>query len=541
MRNMIAKNRLLNASLLLLVAMLFVVFASEDSEAATHTVDKIGGSDYTNITHAVENASAGDTIRVASRTYHDAVDANKKLNFIGGNYGVDLGYLYDCNEGDMVAKYSLDENNPSEVGDGVWCHDNTGDVEGATTAGGLWGNGLDFDGTNDYVEIADDSAFDSDVISISAWVNLDDNDTDLRNIFSNYESTSGSTKGYKTLVNDNAKFQFAFGWGSSSGSCSSVKDIPENTWTFLTATYDKSSIKLYINGELDNSCGYSNSISDTAYKQIIGASDHNNDGSYDDFFDGTLDDVTIWDSAITASNIEKIYWGGDYVKPVVNASAGDYAFKLSADESTLRGFEIQYSGSDVGATGDVGVSIVADEVELYNNHFRFNVHAIRVHNSDDVVINSASMHCDGSALDKGLVVSGSKRLLVEYGDYQCADEVGISIQYGGSSIFKNIYFYGNKIGIKIDQSTNNYFNESNFHNNEDVGILFFGADNNTVYDTNFNYEKYAISFTREAENNTIRDVEFSILTKYWQNVLSECMPNSFDTTHPVGVDSADKS
>ena len=145
---------------------------------------------------------------------------------------------------------------------------------------------------------------------------------------------------------------------------------------------------------------------------------------------------------------------------------------MSADESTLRGFEIQYSGSDVGATGDVGVSIVADEVELYNNHFRFNVHAIRVHNSDDVVINSASMHCDGSALDKGLVVSGSKRLLVEYGDYQCADEVGISIQYGGSSIFKNIYFYGNKIGIKIDQSTNNYFNESNFHNNEDVGILF---------------------------------------------------------------------
>ena len=514
MKKMSAKNRMLNASLLLLVAMLFVVFASEDSEAATHTVDNLGGSDYTNITHAVENASAGDTIRVASRTYHDAVDANKKLNFIGGNYGIDIGYLYDCNEGDLVAKYSLDEINPSEVEDGVWCHDITGEVEGATTSAGIWSNGLDFDGTNDYVEIADDSAFDSDVISITAWVNIDDNDTDFRTIFSKYESTSGSEKGYKALVNSDAKFQFVFGQGSSSGGCSSVKEIPENTWTLLTATYDKSSIKLYIDGELDNSCNYSTSISDTAHKQVIGASDHNNDGTYDDFFDGTLDDVTIWNSAITASNIEKIYWGGDYVKSVVNASGGDYAFKLSADESTLRGFEIQYSGSDVGATGDVGVSIVADEVKLYSNHFRFNVHAIRVHNSDDVVINSASMHCDGSALDKGLVVSGSKRLLVEYGDYQCADEVGISIQYGGSSIFKNIYFYGNKIGIKIDQSTNNYFNESNFHSNEDVGILFFGADNNTVHDTNFNYEKYAISFTREAENNTIRDVEFSNTYNY---------------------------
>ena len=31
--------------------------------------------------------------------------------------------------------------------------------------------------------------------------------------------------------------------------------------------------------------------------------------------------------------LKKYTWGGDYVKPVVNASAGDYAFKLSADES----------------------------------------------------------------------------------------------------------------------------------------------------------------------------------------------------------------
>ena len=82
MRNMIAKNRLLNASLLLLVAMLFVVFASEDSEAATYSVDNVGGSDYTNITMAVDNASAGDTIRVASRNYHDAVEIDKKLTLI---------------------------------------------------------------------------------------------------------------------------------------------------------------------------------------------------------------------------------------------------------------------------------------------------------------------------------------------------------------------------------------------------------------------------------------------------------------------------
>ena len=166
-KKMIAKNRLANAGLLLLVAMLFFVFISDDSEAATHTVDKFGGSDYTNITQAVENASAGDTIKVASRTYHDNVTVNKKVTLIGGNYGINLDDLYDCNNGDLIAKYSLDETNPSEVNDGVWCDDLTGDVEGATTAAGLWGNGLDFDGTNDYVTIDDDDAFDSDVISVT--------------------------------------------------------------------------------------------------------------------------------------------------------------------------------------------------------------------------------------------------------------------------------------------------------------------------------------------------------------------------------------
>ena len=123
---MIAKNRFVNAGLLLLVAMLFFVFVSDDSEAATHTVDKFGGSDYTNITQAVDNASAGDIIRVASRNYHDAVEVDKKLTIIGGNYGSEMGNLYDCNNGDLVAKYSLDEEDPSEVEDGVWCDELNG-------------------------------------------------------------------------------------------------------------------------------------------------------------------------------------------------------------------------------------------------------------------------------------------------------------------------------------------------------------------------------------------------------------------------------
>ncbi|MEC7416377.1 MAG: LamG-like jellyroll fold domain-containing protein, partial [Candidatus Thermoplasmatota archaeon] len=512
---MLTRNNFVNAGLLFLVAMLFFVFVSDDSEAATYTVDKFGGSDYTNITQAVDNASAGDTIRVASRNYHDAVEVDKKLTIIGGNYGIEMGNLYDCNNGDLVAKYSLDEEDPSEVDDGVWCHDNNGDVEGASTEAGVWDNGLDFDGSNDYVEIDDASVFDSDVISISAWVNLDDNDTGIRTIFSKYESDSDSVKGYTTLIDENAKFKFVFGMGSSSGACESVKEIPENTWKLLTATYDKSSIKLYIDGELDNSCNYSNSISDTSNKQIIGASDHNNDGNYDDFFDGTLDEVTIWDDALTSSDIEKIYWGGDFVRPVVNASGGDYVFKLAAAKSQLKYFEVQYSGSTTGeSTGDAGVLITADEVQLHDNLFRYNTFGVRIVSSDDVQLHYTFMHCDYSSLDRGIISYSSDNLLVYGGDFHCADEFGIVILYGEGNIFDNINLQYNDIGIKAAYTKNSYFNNSYFNDNTNVGLLLFGADNNTIYNSDFNSEKYAISFTREAENNTIKDVDFSNTDSY---------------------------
>ena len=97
---MVAKNRrIVNASILLLISLLFLFLVSGNSEATTYKVDSLGGSDYTNITQAVENASAGDTINIASRNYFDAVDVDKRLTIIGGNYGVSLNNLYSyCND-----------------------------------------------------------------------------------------------------------------------------------------------------------------------------------------------------------------------------------------------------------------------------------------------------------------------------------------------------------------------------------------------------------------------------------------------------------
>ena len=190
------QSRLTNFALLLLATLLFLVFVSDESEAATITVDKFGGADYTNITQAVDNASASDTIKIAARTYHDAVEVDKILTILGGNEGVDAGAIFDpsCNSGELVARYRLDENGGCDVDDDIWCDDLDGDVEGASWATGVWESGLDFDGSNDYVEIEDDDAFDlTSEISIDEWINIDSLSSGYNMIVSKQESgTSGS-------------------------------------------------------------------------------------------------------------------------------------------------------------------------------------------------------------------------------------------------------------------------------------------------------------------------------------------------------------
>ena len=93
---MVSDKRTACSGLLLLAALFLLVLVTPDSEAATYTVDNIDdGADYSNITQAVDNASAGDTIRVAARTYYDAVDVDKRLTIIGGNYDISLDGLYN--------------------------------------------------------------------------------------------------------------------------------------------------------------------------------------------------------------------------------------------------------------------------------------------------------------------------------------------------------------------------------------------------------------------------------------------------------------
>jgi len=260
---MIRQSRLANVALLFLATLIFLVFVSDDSEAATYTVDNLGGSDYTNITQAIDNASAGDTISVASRTYYDAVDVDKRLTLTGGNYGVSMGDLYynTCNSGDLVTHYKFDQSSGDTAYDQIWCEDYNGDIEGASWTTGVWDRALEFDG-NDYVEIAHDDDFNfTSAMSISAWINWDD--VDQRQIIaSTYTNVEGGSDrgGFIFRTTTDSKIRFSYAYSSDSAYCESESELDNDKWYLATAVFTDSSIQIYLNDELDNTCSVTDSM-----------------------------------------------------------------------------------------------------------------------------------------------------------------------------------------------------------------------------------------------------------------------------------------
>jgi len=88
--------------------------------------------------------------------------------------------------------------------------------------------------------------------------------------------------------------------------------IDTSAWNFIALTYNKSKLKLYINGVLVNETIFSYSINTNPFDLIIG-----------DDFNGTIDDVRIYNKSLSASEILQHY-NNQY-----NTGNSNYVLKLS--------------------------------------------------------------------------------------------------------------------------------------------------------------------------------------------------------------------
>ena len=176
----------------------------------------------------------------------------------------------------------------------AWTSGNPSKISGQASGGAL-----SFDGTNDYVIVADSNSLDiTDAVTISAWVKPISWPIDLMRVV--YKQS------YSMHWRNNNTYGGFFWWSDdTSDYFDSTTQLALGNWYHIAITYDKTTGKLllYLNGSLDKTfSGYTKSMKVLTNNLGIGAGD---DASR--FSNAIIDEVRVYNRALTAEEIRYHY------------------------------------------------------------------------------------------------------------------------------------------------------------------------------------------------------------------------------------------
>ena len=132
-------------------------------------------------------------------------------------------------------------------------------------------------------------------MTLEAWVNPSTVTSNWRDVIykgnDNYYLEATSTNASKPDAGMIAGGSYADAFGTAA--------LTANTWSYLTETYDGSTLKLYVNGTLVASTAHTGAIASSTNPLQIGG-----DTIYSQYFAGLIDEVRIYNVALTAAQIQ---------------------------------------------------------------------------------------------------------------------------------------------------------------------------------------------------------------------------------------------
>jgi hypothetical protein len=197
----------------------------------------------------------------------------------------------------IVVKISCDDVVTDLSGEG-----NDGSIVGGTTyAAGKYNKGCSLDGVDDGITVADDDTLDlTHGFTLAAWVQPSSAMTTFRPII--VKNASDSTTPYFLYASSSdycGNGAVIAGYQTASTAVVACYSTPltSGVLTHVAATYDRTSIKIYINGVLATSIGGSAFIPASTGTLQIGTS------QWGEWFPGVLDEVYVKNVALTDADI----------------------------------------------------------------------------------------------------------------------------------------------------------------------------------------------------------------------------------------------
>jgi hypothetical protein len=203
---------------------------------------------------------------------------------------------------------------PFYEGSGTVAHDvsgsgNAGAISNPQWTPGYFGSGLSFDGATTKVDVTDSPSLEpANAVSVTAWVKSTGPLGRFEYIIAkgasscmaaSYGLYTGSSGGLEFYVSQNDGFNFV--------DSPDAGNIWDGNWHFVVGTYDGTMVRLYVDG---SQVGTGNSESGQIGYNLTNGNDlfiGHYDGCTAHDFVGTIDEPTVWSTALTASQISFAY------------------------------------------------------------------------------------------------------------------------------------------------------------------------------------------------------------------------------------------
>ena len=242
-----------------------------------------------------------------------------------------------------IAHWKLDETSGTTAVDSVGGHDGT--VSGASWTTGQDAGALDFDGSNDTVNLTSDTELDdvfSEGATAMAWIRpTSTGESGYGRILDKTSDLgTGNRDGWYLILSPSGNLEFMQGFSGDRGIWETGSDtISLDTWQHVAIAYDNSvdtnDPLIYIDGVaqtvIESNTPSGTLRSDASIDLTLG----NHPGSTQRTFDGQIDDVRLYDRLLDATEVSEVTTGGGGGG---SGCDGNFRDEFNTDAS--------YSGSD---------------------------------------------------------------------------------------------------------------------------------------------------------------------------------------------------
>ena len=227
--------------------------------------------------------------------------------------------VYETPHSPLVGHWKLDDGNGTTAVDTIG--NNNGTLMGSSPnwLNGIFDGALDFNGTDDYIRIPHDSSLNihgvGAQLTVCGWFNFTSAGTPREGFIGKSVGADYQYKLSRRETTGNIVFEV---WDDGTGLSRASYQNPtvSEGWNFIVGTFDGQQAHVYLNGVAG---GYSNNalingIKDASGDIAIGVRyDATPEGQLVDYpFEGVVDDVRIYDKALSLQEIQTLYGNTSY-------------------------------------------------------------------------------------------------------------------------------------------------------------------------------------------------------------------------------------